>query len=113
MAKTHGGHSFKPRVRPSSPPPADVVAAPADVAVSACAVVPVSVGAPATGQSTPPAIAAAASYVPVLAAPAPRRYDTRVGPTPQFPPHPRSSRRASPPKRAQTSGSGKSSSLRP
>ena len=113
MAKTHGGYSFKPRVRPSSPPPADVVAAPADVAVPACAAVPVGASAPAADQSTPPATAAAASYAPVPAAPAPRRYDTRVGPTPLFPPHSWSSQRAPPLKRARTSGSGKSSSSRP
>ena len=48
------------------------------------------------------------------AAPAPRRYHTRVGPTPPSPPHPRPTRRAPPSKRAWTSaGQGESSSSRP
>ena len=90
MARTHGGHSFRPRVRPSFPPPA-------------------------VGQSTPPAAvpAASPSSTPVPTAPTPRKYDTRVGPTPPSPAHPRPSRRAPPPKRARTSGPGESSSSRP
>ena len=69
MARTHGVHSFRPRVRPSSPP---LVA----------------------GQSTPPAAAAAASHAPVPIASAPRKYDTWVGPTPPSLAHPRPSHRA-------------------
>ena len=56
MARTRGGHSFRPRVRPSSPPPA-------------------------AGQSSPHVAAAATSPAPVPTALAARRYDTRVGPT--------------------------------
>ena len=41
-----------------------------------------------------------------------RRYDTWIRPTPPSPPHSRPSRRASPPKRARTSGPGESSSSR-
>ena len=69
MARTRGVHSFRPRVRPSSPP---LVA----------------------GQSTPPAAATAASHAPVPVASAPRKYDTWVGPTPPSPAHPRPSHRA-------------------
>ena len=47
------------------------------------------------------------------AAPAPKRYHTRVGPTPPSPPHPRPSRRAPPYKRAQTSSPRESFSSRP
>ena len=45
-------------------------------------------------------------------APAQRRYHTRVGPTPPTPSHPRPARRALPPKRARTLGSGESSTSR-
>ena len=82
-------------MRPSSPPPADADAA------------------SAAGQSTPPIAAATASHAPIPATPAPRKYDTRVGPTPPSLPHPRPSRRAPPLKRARTSGLGESSSSRP
>ena len=82
MAKIRGGHSFKPRVQPFSSPLADAIAAPG------------SVVAPTAGQSTPPAAADVASHALVPAAPAPRRYDTRVGPTPPSPPHLWPSRRA-------------------
>ena len=47
------------------------------------------------------------------AAPAPRRYHTRVGPTPPSLPHPRPSWRAPSSKRAWTSGLRESSSSRP
>ena len=86
MARTRGGHSFRPRVRPSSPPPA-------------------------AGQSSPPVAIAAAiaspTPAPVPTAPAPHRYDTRVGPTPPSSSHPR------PYRRARTSDLGESSSSRP
>ena len=81
-------HSFRPRVHPSSPPPI-------------------------VGQGTPPTAAAAASNAPVPTAPAPRRYDTRVGPTPPSPHHPWPSQRAPSPKRARTSGPSESSNSRP
>ena len=88
MARTSGGHSFRPQVRLSSPPST-------------------------AGQSTFAAAAAVASHAPVLAAPAPRRYDTRVGPNPPSPANHRPSRRAPPPTRARTSYPGESSSSRP
>ena len=47
------------------------------------------------------------------AAPSSRRYHTRVGPTPPFPPRPRPSQRAPPSKKAWTSGPGESSSSKP
>ena len=64
-------------MRPFSSPPADAATTPA------------SVVAPTTGQSTPVAAAVAVSYAPILAAPTPRRYDTRFRPTPPSPSHPR------------------------
>ena len=88
MVRTRGGNSFRPRVRPSSSPPA-------------------------TGQSSPPTTAATASLAPIPTAHAPRRYDRQVGPTLPSPAHPRPSWRAPPPTRARTSNPGKSSSLRP
>ena len=57
--------------------------------------------------------AALASHPPGAAAPAPRRYHTRVGPTPPSRLHPRPSQRAPPSKRARTSGPGECSSSRP
>ena len=47
------------------------------------------------------------------AAPATKRYHTRVGLTPPSPPHPRPSRRAPPSKRARTLNQGESSNSRP
>ena len=90
MAGTRGGHSFGPWVHPSSPPPA-------------------------ARQSTPltAAPAASLSIAPILIDPVPRRYDTRVSPTPPSHAHPRPSRRAPPPTRAWTSDPSESSSSRP
>ena len=88
-------------MQPSSPPPTDAAASPTGVA------------SPVVGQSTPSAAAAAASHALVPTAPAPRKYDTWVGPTPPSPSHPQSSWRAPSPKRAQTSGPSESSSSRP
>ena len=82
-------------MRPSSPPPVDAAAA------------------LVAGQSTPPVVAAAASHALIHAAPAPYRYDTRVGPTPLSPPHLRPSWRAPPLKRARASSPGESSSSSP
>ena len=123
MAKTRGGHSFRLRVRPSSLPPAAV--APAGFAALVNVVALANVVVPAVGQSTPSVVVPTASpsipsvmvaieaAAPALVAPAPCRYDTRVGPTAPSPPHPRPSRRALPLKRAQTLGTGESSSSRP
>ena len=90
MARTRGGHNFKPRVRPSSPPPAAGQSSPVAAAAAA---------APAASPALAPAL--------VPTTPAPRRYDTWVGPTPPSPAHPRPSRKA------QTSDPGESSSSRP
>ena len=89
MVKTRGGRAFRPRVRRSSPPP-----------------VTPPVAAPTAAQGSA-AVGCSA------AAPALRRYHTRVDPTPPSPPHPRPSWRAPPSKRAQTSGLGEPSSSRP
>ena len=88
MVRTRGGHNFRPRVRASSPPSA-------------------------AGQSSPPATPPVVSPAPVPTAPAPRRYDTWVGPTPPSLTHSRLSQRAPPPKRARSSDPSKSSSSRP
>ena len=53
MARTRGGYSFRPRVRPSSPPPA-------------------------TRQSSPPTTTNVVSPAPVHVAPVPHRYNTRA-----------------------------------
>ena len=80
MVRTRGGHDFRPRVCPSSSPLT-------------------------TGLSFPPTATAAASPAPdpVPIAPTPHRHDTRVGPTPPSPSHPRPSRRAPPLTRARES----------
>ena len=52
-------------------------------------------------------------FASAVAAPAPRRYHTRVGPIPPSPPYPRPSRRGPPSKRARTSDLGESSSSKP
>ena len=110
MAKTRGGHSHRPRVRTSSPLPADS-SNPSPHPATAAAAPPTTV-APTASQGTP-AMAVAASHAPVPTAPAPRRYDTRVGPTPPSPLHPRPTQRGPPSKRAWTSSPGDSSSSRP
>ena len=111
--------------RHSSPPPADrsnlglatIAAAPSPTTVVAAAVPPLATttahaaaqGSPAVGSAK----AATVSHASVAAAPAPRRYYTRVGPIPPSPPLPKPSRKAPPSKRAHTSGPGESSSSKP
>ena len=68
---------------------------------------------PATAVDAPAAAQGSVVVGSSAAAPAPRRYNTRVGPTPPSPPHPRPSRRAPPSKRARTSGLRESSISRP
>ena len=120
MVKTRGGHAFRPRVRHSSLPPvggsdptASASAGPPTAALAAAApsaTAPAATqGSAAVGSSS----AAPASHPPGIAAPAPRRYHTWVGPTPPSQPHPRPSQRAPPSKRARTSGPGESSSSKP
>ena len=106
MAKTRGGHSYKPLVQPSSPPPISVGQPTASPSVAEPAVIPV------IGLSILVAVAAIEAPAPVPAAPASCNYDTWVGPTPPFSPHPWPSLRAPPSKRAKTSGPSESSSLR-
>ena len=129
MVKTRRGRTFWPRVRHSSPSPAGgsiaaalstptpptatptaFVAAPAAMAAAPAVTAPAAAqGSAAVGSfSTAPA-----SHPPGVDAPTPRRYHTRVSPTPPSPPHLRPSRRAPPSKRAQISGPGESSSSRP
>ena len=98
----------------SNPSPALAVAFSAATAAAVVLVpAPVAVLAPA-----PTSVAASQGILTVgpvsaVAAPTTRRYHTRVGPIPPSPPHPRPSQRASPSKRARTSGLGDSSSSRP
>ena len=118
MVKTHGRHTFPPKVHHSSHPlagssnPHSAAAAvvPASTAAAAAMPAPTAAqGSPAVGSSS----ALASSHPPAVAAPPSRRYHTRVGPVPPSPPHPRPSRRAPPSKRARTSGPGESSNSRP
>ena len=103
----------------SSPRPGPVAAAapPPTTTVAAAAAIPSIVAtAPTAAQGSPavgPAEAATASQASVAAAPTSRRYNIRVGPVPPSLPYPRPTRRASPSKRAQTSGPGESLSSRP
>ena len=99
MAKTRGGRAFRPQVRRSSPPFAGGSSVAPPAAVEPAATPSAAQGSVVMGSSA--------------AAPAPRRYYTRVGPTPPSPPHLRLARRAPPSKRARTSGLGESSSSRP
>ena len=108
MVKTHGGHSFWPRVRQSSTPLAGDSNPVPVTAATTVATVPAPTATAATAQVIPAMGSASAA-----AAPAPRRYHTRVGSIPPSPPHPRPSRRALLFKRARTSGPGESSSSRP
>ena len=85
---------------PFLPSPADDSSPATPVAVAPSAAAPAAAqGSVAVGSS--------------VAAPAPRRYHTRVDPTPPSPPHPRPFWRAPPSKRARTSGLGEFSSSRP
>ena len=96
MEKIRGGHnpSTRPRARPSSPGQGTQL--------------PLVLLAPAY-----PTEPAAASQAAAPASPTVRRYDTRTGPVPADPPHPRLVRRLPPPKRARTSGLGESSQSQP
>ena len=105
MDRTRGGHSYKPRVQPSSPPLVGVTPLTAGPSTAEPAVVP------AAGLSILIAAATIKAPTPVSAAPASLSYDTQVKPTPPSSPHQRPSLRAPPPKRAKTSGLGESSSL--
>ena len=74
--------------------PTAVGSNPAAPAASApLVVVPTTAGPPAA-MAASAAVSAPASHPPSATAPAPRRYYTRVGPTPPSPPHPRPPRRA-------------------
>ena len=66
-------------------------------------------GSPTVGSAK----GAATSHASIAAALSPRRYHTRVGHIPPYPPHPRPSQKAPPSKRGRTSGLGESSSSRP
>ena len=106
MVKTHGGSAFRPRVLRSSPPPASAAVPPTAPATIASLAALAAIVAPATDQGS--AVVGSSA-----AAPAPRRYPTRVGSTPPSSPHSTPSHRAPPSKRAWTSGPGESSSSRP
>ena len=113
MVHTHGRHPFRPRVQTRTPArdgtgtsraatghsPAQDVEAPS-VLTTAAAVMQSSASATIPEEAQGPK-------------PPSRRYHTRVGPRPASPEHPRPPRRASPSKRARTSGPGESLPSRP
>ena len=105
MAKTCGGNSYRPRVQPSSSPPAPATAP----ALAPLVAAPTSADAPAAEQGTPSAVAAVASHAPVPAAPTPYMYDTRVALTPPSPTHPTAISKGPTSKEGLDSGSGESS----
>ena len=94
-------------MRRSPPPPVCGFAAAAPLTAAA----PPTTAAPTA--VTPVAAQGSVAVDSSVAFPAPRRYHTRVGPTPPSPPHPRPSQTAPLSKRARTSGQGESSSSRP
>ena len=106
MAKTRGGHNYRPSVRPSSPPPVGIALPTAGPSAAYPATVP------AVDLPIPVAAGANEAPAPILTALAPCKYDMQVGPPPPSPPHSWPSQRAPPSKRARTSGPGESSSSR-
>ena len=104
MARTRGGHSasFRPRIRPSSPPQN-----PRAPAMPPPATPPAAAEPPAEGLVIAP------SAAPPAAAPKTHRYYTRTRALPPSPPHRRPCRRALPSKRARTSGPGETSRSQP
>ena len=104
-------------MRRSSPPPTGGSSA-ASLSAAVLAAASPAAAAPSAAPPTAAVVALAAAQGSAamdssVAAPAPRRYHTRVGPTPPSLPHPRPSQTALPSKRARTSGLGESSSSRP
>ena len=104
MVCTRGGHRSRPRGQTSTPA--------RDGAGTSGAAAGHS---PAQDTKAPPALTpdAAISEEAQGAEPPSRRYDTRVGPRPLSPVHPRPPWRAPPSKKAQTSVPGESSCSRP
>ena len=94
---------------PAATVPPAAPAAAALASASAAAAPPAAASAATVGSS----FAAPASHPHGTVAPAPRRYHTRVSPTPPSPPHPWPSQRAPPSKRVWTSSLGESSSSKP
>ena len=117
MVRTRGGHRSKPRGQTITPSRDG-----ADTSKAAAG------HSPAQDAEAPPSMSPATALMQSLASagipdesqgaePPSRQYHTRVGPhpppPPPFPVHPWPARRASPSKRAQTSGPGESSRSRP
>ena len=103
MVRTRGGHSYRPRVRFSTPERDDAGTSRAADAHS-----------PDQAAETPPTLAPAAISEEAQASDAPsRRYQTRVGPQAPSPVHPRPRRRTSPSNRARTSGPAESLRSKP
>ena len=112
MVRTRGGHRFRPRVQTRTPARDDTGTSRAAADYF-----------PAQGVEAPPALSPTIAMMQSLASadileepqgaePPSRRYNTRVGPRPPSPVHPRPPRRAPPSKRARTSGPGESSRSR-
>ena len=109
MVRTRGGHCYRPRVQTRAPSKDGVGTSRAAVGHS-----------PARDLEVPPEAAVMQSPAPASIPEEPqgfeppsRRYQTRVGPRPPSPVHPRPPRVASLSKRARTSGPRESSRSRP
>ena len=103
MVRTCGGHRYRPRVRFSTFEKDDASTSRAADAHF-----------PGQAAETPPTLPSIATSEEVQALEPPtRRYQTKVGPRAPSPVHHRPRRRASPSKRARTSGLGESSRSRP
>ena len=103
MVRTRGGHRYRPRVRFSTPKGDSAGTSRVADAHS-----------PKQAAQTPPALTPTTISEEAQAhEPPSRRYQTRVGPRAPSPVHSRPRRRASPSKRARTSGPGESSRSRP
>ena len=103
MVRTRGGLRFQLKVRLSTPAGADT---PYPEVAAAAVPSPASADVAAVVLN----LAADGATVGTQAADPPsRKYNTRVGPVPPSPEHPRPPRRAPPSKRAQTSGPRESS----
>ena len=113
MVRTDGGHRYRPRVQTRSltrdGAGTSTIAAGHSSAHDAEAPLALTTDAAVIQSPAPGAI----PEEPRGSEPPPRRYQTRVGPHPPSPVHPRPPRRAPPSKRAQTPSPGESSWSKP
>ena len=113
MVRTRGGHQYRLRVQTRSPArdATGTFRAAANISLVQGAEAPPSVSPDTSIISNPTSVDIPEE--PQGAEPPSKRYNTRVGPRPPSPVHPRPPRRAPPSKRARTSGPGESSRSRP